>query len=204
MFIAEKLGVKFLGGLAGFVLVLIRLVEEHGVGTVDGPAGFFVGSAGEVVGSAGLGLDLIGTKTGLGEKAVAHGIGESADVAGGGEDGLVGEDGSVESEDIIAFLDVFAPPEVFKVALEFSAKGAVVPASVQATVEFGGLEDEAFTFTQRNDFLHAGGVGLVFISHRFEMLVERAARKQEESQSGKGFLGNPLARGAGRKERFSQ
>ncbi len=80
---------------------------------------------------------MVGAEASLGEKAVAHGVRESADVSGSGEDGLVSEDGSVEAEDVVSFLDVFAPPVVFEVLFEFGSEGAIVPASVEAAVEFG-------------------------------------------------------------------
>lgn len=38
LLIAEELGVELPGGFAGLVFVLIRLIEEDGVGAVDGPA----------------------------------------------------------------------------------------------------------------------------------------------------------------------
>lgn len=201
------LGTKVGGGVG--VVIIGHGSELGGEHEVEG-AGLgelaFLGAAGDAGGLelALEGIERISAEATFAGFAIDHGIGESSDVAGGGEDGLVGEDGAVHAEDVIAFLDVFSPPEVFEVALEFSAEGAVVPASVQAAVEFGGLEDEAFAFAQGNDFLHAGGVGLVFISHRFKMLVGRAARKQEESQSGKGFLGNPLARRQVRQDRLGK
>lgn len=120
-----------------------------------------------MVGGAGLGFDLVGAEAGLGEEAVAHGIGESADVTGSGEDGLVGEDGAVEAEDVIALLDVFTPPEFLEVAFHLGAERAVVPAAIESAVEFCGLENEAFAFAEGNDFFHAGGVGLIFVGHDF-------------------------------------
>lgn len=110
-------------------------------------------------------VKLVGAVTLLTNLTVYHGIGKSADVTGCGEDGVVGEDGSIEAEDIVTLLDVFTPPEVFEVALHFSSEGAVVPATVQAAVDFGRLENESFAFAQGDDLLHAGGVGLVFVGH---------------------------------------
>ena len=40
------------------------------------------------------------------------------------------ENGSIESEDVIAFLNVLSPPQIFEVPFDLSTKRAVVPASV--------------------------------------------------------------------------
>ena len=98
------------------------------------------------------------------------------------------ENGSIESEDIIAFQYVFSPPQIFQVPFDLSAEGAVIPASVQPAVDFGGLEDESFAFAEGNNLFHAIGVGLVFIGHGFwARIVPRAARKQEKCRRGKFF-----------------
>ena len=78
---------------------------------------------------------------------------------------LHGEDGAVESEHVVAFLHGFTPPEVFEVAFEFCAERAVIPAAIESAVEFSSLKNEAAAFAQRYDFLHAGGIGDVFVSH---------------------------------------
>ncbi len=96
---------------------------------------------------------------------VYHWIRKPADVAGGGQHGLVGEDGAVHADDVIALLDVFAPPDFFEVAFELGAEWAVVPASVQASVEFGRLEDEPFAFAERDDFFHSFGIGMCAFGH---------------------------------------
>jgi hypothetical protein len=49
------------------------------------------------------------------------------------------QDRTVHAEDIIAFLNVLAPPEVLEVAFQFRTQGTVIPASVETAVEFGGL-----------------------------------------------------------------
>ena len=55
-------------------------------------------------------------------------------MAGSRKDGLVGEDGAIESENVIALLNVLAPPVVFDIFLQVSTERAVIPASVEAAV----------------------------------------------------------------------
>lgn len=105
----------------------------------------------------------IATFTGF---AVDHGIGESAHVAGCGENGLVSEDGAVHAEDVVALLHVATPPNFFDVTLEFGTEGTHVPASIEAAVEFARLEDEALALAEGHDFFHADGIGLVFVGHK--------------------------------------
>ena len=139
--------------------------DENGERAFDAPVGGRVFRAGEPNGCAVLSGDLVGAEAGFRKQAVAHRIRESADVSGGLEDLLHGEDGAVESEHVVAFLHGFTPPEVFEVAFEFCAERAVIPAAIESAVEFSSLKNEAAAFAQRYDFLHAGGIGDVFVSH---------------------------------------
>ena len=147
-----------------------------------------MGRSGEVVGGTGLRVDLIRAESGLGEKAVAHGIGKSPDVSGGGEHGLVGEDGSIESENVVAFLDVLSPPVVLEVTFEFRSEWAVVPATIQPAVEFGRLKDESTSLAQGDNFLHAYGIGLVFVSHGSGRSFFRGARGNRKIPWGERFF----------------
>ena len=102
--------------------------------------------------------DLIRAKTRLAGAAIDHRVRESADVPGGLEDVLVGEDRAVEADDVVALVYMFAPPVVFEVALQLGAERPVVPAAVESAVDLGGLEDEAAAFAQAHDLLHFLGV----------------------------------------------
>ena len=106
--------------------------------------------------------DLVGAEAGFAGAAIDHRIREPADVTGGFEGFLVGEDGAVEADDVIAFAHVFAPPVVFEVALQLGAERAVVPAAVESTVDFSGLEDEAAALAQADNLLHFFGVFGIF------------------------------------------
>ena len=69
--------------------------------------------------------------------------------------------------------DVFAqaghalPPEVFDVALQRGAEGAVVPETVEPAIDLAGLEDEAAALAKAHDLFHAGDAG-VRLAHREE------------------------------------
>lgn len=103
------------------------------------------------------------------------------------------ENGSIESEDIIAFQYVFSPPQIFEVPFDLSAEGAVIPASVQPAVDFGGLEDESFAFAQGNNLFHAISVGLVFIGHGFwARVLSRGPRGNRRNAAGESFFESPM------------
>ncbi len=46
-------------------------------------------------------------------------------------------------------------------------------ASVEAAVEFACLKDEAAAFAERDDFLHADGVGMLLVGHNLGKTVGR-------------------------------
>ena len=77
----------------------------------------------------------------------------------------MGENRSIHAHDIVPIADHTSPPVVREVLLQFRADRTVVPASVEATVDFGGLKDEAFAFAEAHDFLHSGGIGIAVIRH---------------------------------------
>lgn len=140
-----------------------------------------------MIGGSGLWVDLVSPEAGFGEQAVAHGIGKPAHVSGSSEDGLMIEDGAVHPQNIVTFLDVFTPPVVLEVSLQLGTERAVVPATVETAVEFGGLEDETFAFAQGDDGLHAVGISVLFIGHGSEKL--RGREETGERPRGKGFFG---------------
>ena len=64
------------------------------------------------------------------------------------------DDGGFKADDVVALAGHGLPPKLFHVALEFRAHGAVVPKTVDASVDFGRLKNEAAPFAQRDDFFH--------------------------------------------------
>ena len=110
-------------------------------------------------------IHLVGAVAFFTHLAVHHGIRKATNVTGGGEHCLMGEDGAVHADDVIALLDVFAPPVILEVAFQLGTERAVVPAAVEAAVEFSGLEDESFAFTKRYDFFHSFRVGMSALCH---------------------------------------
>jgi hypothetical protein len=79
---------------------------------------------------------------------------------------------------VVPFLHRALPPEVLEVLFELNSERAVVPATVQATIKFGGLKDETLAFAKGNDFFHTGGISLVFVGHG----GGRLGIKREESR----------------------
>ena len=64
------------------------------------------------------------------------------------------DDGRFEAGDVVALADHGVPPKFLDVALEFRAERAVVPKTVDAAVNLGGLENEPAPLAQRHDFFH--------------------------------------------------
>ena len=103
------------------------------------------------------------------------------------------ENGSIESQDIIAFPYVFSPPQIFEVPFDLSAEWAVIPASIQPAVNFGRLEDESFAFAQGNNLFHAVRIGLVFISHGLgARIFSRGPRGNRRNATGESFFEGPM------------
>ena len=88
-------------------------------------------------------LDLVGAEAGVGKQAIAHRIAEAADVAGGLEHLFHRQNRAIHAEDVVAFLNGLAPPVVLEVAFQLGSERAVVPAAVEASVEFARLENKA-------------------------------------------------------------
>ena len=51
------------------------------------------------------------------------------------------------------------PPIILQIALQLDAERAVIPSTVQTTVNFARLENEPAPLAETDDFLHALGVG---------------------------------------------
>ena len=86
-------------------------------------------------------------------------------MAGGNEHLLHREDSTIHADDIIALLHGLAPPVVLEVALELGTKRAKVPTSIEPAIKLARLENESAAFAQRNDLLHAYGVGEILVGH---------------------------------------
>src|SRR5688572_28043854 len=101
-----------------------------------------------MVGVAGLLVDLIGAKPFLGQQTIAHRIAEGIDMPRRLPNLRVHDDRRLEAGDIFASAGHRVPPELFDVAFEFRAERAVIPETVDATVDFRRLENESAPFAQ--------------------------------------------------------
>ena len=79
------------------------------------------------------------------------------------------DDCGFKAYDVLPKLGHGPPPGFLNVPLEFGAEWTVIPESVEATVDFGRLENKAPPFAQRNDFLHQFG-GFRFCHKRASVL----------------------------------
>ena len=98
--------------------------------------------------------ELVSAETLFGDFAVHEWVAEAGDVAGGLPDLRVHDNGGFDADDVFAAADHVVPPAVADVFLELAAEGAVVEETVEAAVDFGGLEDETAALRERDDAVH--------------------------------------------------
>ena len=80
--------------------------------------------------------------------ALSDEVGELVGMAGGLPDQWVHKDAAIQPNNIVPHLDVCAPPCVLYIVFQLHAKGAIVVAACQATVDFAGLIYEPASFAQ--------------------------------------------------------
>ena len=86
--------------------------------------------------------EMIGAPSLLAGLAVHHLVVEILEMPGRAPDVGRHEDGGVDADDVVAQLDVVAPPRLADVALELDAERPVVPRAVDAAVDLARLEYE--------------------------------------------------------------
>lgn len=131
-------------------------------GSLKGAGDVFVFEGGDVaVGGAvnddGGEKELVGAVTLFAGFAVNERVGEAADVAGGVPDLGVHDDGRFDAHDVVAAAHEVVPPAVTDVLFEFYAERTVIEEPVKAAVDFGGRENEAAAFAERNNGFHEVG-----------------------------------------------
>ena len=102
-----------------------------------------------------LNRQLVGTQTRLAASAIHHRIAESLFVPAGRPDLPVHQNGPVEPDHVVPFPDHSSPPKIFEVTFKFDPERAVIPATVQATINFTCLEDEPPPFAKADDLFHS-------------------------------------------------
>ena len=103
---------------------------------------------------AGGGGELIGAESIFAGFTIDHGIGEGGLVTAGLPDGSAHEDGAVHADDVVSELGHGTPPVGFEITFEFCTKGAVVPGSVESTVDLRGLKNEATALAKGHNLFH--------------------------------------------------
>ena len=94
--------------------------------------------------------------------AIDHWVVKPTYMAGGDPCFGVHDDRAVDADDVDRVsvrseqfaLDDIVPPRVFQVPLEACAKRSVIPKPVDASVDLGGLEDEATAPAERDNVVH--------------------------------------------------
>lgn len=69
----------------------------------------------------------------------------------------MGDNGGIETFHVIALVHHMAPPAGFDVVFEFDPQRTVIVNAFEASVDFGGLEDEPTAFAEGDDVVHIGG-----------------------------------------------
>ena len=103
--------------------------------------------------------ELVGAEARLAGLAVDQRVGEAGDVAGGLPDAGVHQDGGVEALDVVALAHHRIPPALLDVVLQLDAERAVVPDGAGASVDLGGLEDEAPALGEADEGVEDVGAG---------------------------------------------
>src|SRR6266487_1531209 len=88
-------------------------------------------------------LDLICTKSSFGDETLDHWINKGVFVTARLPNGAIHQNRSIHADDVVALVHHHSPPIIFQVALQLHAKRAVIPAAVQAAVNFARLENKA-------------------------------------------------------------
>src|SRR5205085_8791587 len=60
---------------------------------------------------------------------------------------------------VVAFADHDSPPIIFHVPLQLHAEWSIIPAAVQAAVDFARLENESAPLAQADDLFHPARTG---------------------------------------------
>ena len=147
------LRIKLSGGLASTLRRLARS-EQHSVRLANFLARHGVLRAVVVIGVARLQFDLVRAKPLLRQQAVAHRITERVHMAGCAPDGRVHDDGRFKADHVVAHARHGGPPQLLHVALQLRAERAVIPKTLDAAVDLGGLKNEPAPLAQRRDLLH--------------------------------------------------
>ena len=91
-------------------------------------------------------LQMIGSPTAFAGPAVDHGVGKRRFMAGMTQRHRVGQDGGIQSFDIVPLVNHGSPPSGFEIVFQFDAQRTVVVDPLQAAVDVAGLKNEASTF----------------------------------------------------------
>src|SRR6478672_12789511 len=75
----------------------------------------------------------------------------------------MGQDRTVQSDDVVALPHHHLPPILFKIILEFGPKWSVIPHPVESAINLARLENEPAPLAQADDLLHP--LRVLFPSH---------------------------------------
>ena len=99
-------------------------------------------------------FDMIGAKPSLAFLAVGHRVGKSVFMPGIMQNFAVGQNGGVQTLNIVTLIDHGAPPGAFEVVLQLDAQRTVVIHALQTAVNIGVLENKPAAFAQRYKLIH--------------------------------------------------
>ena len=83
---------------------------------------------------------MIGSPTAFAGPAVDHGVGKRRFMAGMTQRHRVGQDGGIQSFDIVPLVNHGSPPSGFEIVFQFDAQRTVVVDPLQAAVDVAGLK----------------------------------------------------------------
>ena len=97
---------------------------------------------------------LVGAQPRFAGPAIHHRIAEGFFVSARLQHGAMRQDRAVHPHDIIALAHHHPPPVLLEIILQLDPERTVIPAAIQAAVDFARLENESPPLAQADDFLH--------------------------------------------------
>mmetsp|Transcript_13513 Transcript_13513/g.24190 ORF Transcript_13513/g.24190 Transcript_13513/m.24190 type:complete len:388 (+) Transcript_13513:1441-2604(+) len=98
--------------------------------------------------------ELIRPVSQLGLLAIHHGVAEPIQMPRTLPRGGIVNDTAVNSHDVLSTLYEVGPECILDVLLQFGTEGTVIEEAGESVVDFGGGEDDAATFAERDDVFH--------------------------------------------------
>ena len=97
---------------------------------------------------------MIGAETAFAFAAICHRVGKSIFMAGIFQYLAIGQNGGIESFNIVALINHRAPPGLLKVIFQFNTERTEIIDTLHAAVDIGILKYKTSPFAERDKLIH--------------------------------------------------